>query len=60
MAGVGLPLFKAAISPAKGESPLESVEKELAFFQKSLSIAMFCSGAQTLSDLSSRIVRDAL
>lgn len=60
MAGIGLPLFKAAISPAAGETPLESVEKELAFFQKSLYIAMFCTGAQRLSELSSRVVREAL
>jgi isopentenyl-diphosphate delta-isomerase len=56
MAGVGLPLFRAAVSPLKGETPLESVEKELAFFKKSLSIAMFCTGSQKLSDLSSHIV----
>lgn len=60
MAGVGLPLFRAAISPEKGETALESVEKEISFFKKSLSIAMFCSGAQKLSELSSRVVREAL
>jgi isopentenyl-diphosphate Delta-isomerase len=58
MAGVGLPLFRAAVSPLKGETPLDSVERELAFFHKSLSIAMFCSGAQKLSELSSRVVRE--
>ncbi len=60
MAGVGLPLFRAAVSPLKGETPLESVERELVFFEKSLSIAMFCSGSQKLSELSSRVVREAL
>ncbi|WGL59100.1 type 2 isopentenyl-diphosphate Delta-isomerase [Pigmentibacter sp. JX0631] len=55
MAGVGLPLFKAAISNENGCTPLESVEKELQFFQKALSITMFCSGARTLKELSSRI-----
>lgn len=56
MVGIGLPLFRAAVSPLKGESPSDSIERELAFFQKSLSIAMFCSGAQNLSELSSCIV----
>lgn len=60
MAGVGLPLFRAAVSPLKGETPLDSVERELAFFQKSLSITMFCSGAQKLSELSPRVVRDSI
>ncbi|APJ05074.1 type 2 isopentenyl-diphosphate Delta-isomerase [Silvanigrella aquatica] len=60
MVGVGLPLFRAAVSPLKGETPLESVERELSFFKKSLSITMFCSGAKMLSDLSSRIVRESL
>lgn len=57
MAGIGLPLFKAALSPANGISPQESVEKELLFFQRALSITMFCSGAKTLTELSSRIKR---
>ncbi|WP_161597586.1 type 2 isopentenyl-diphosphate Delta-isomerase [Fluviispira multicolorata] len=58
MVGVGLPLFKAAVSPQAGETPLESVERELSFFKKSLSITMFCAGAQNLSQLSSRIVQE--
>ncbi len=60
MTGVGLPLFKAALVSDNGRTPLESVEKELLFFQKSLSITMFCSGAKTLSELGSRIARDTL
>jgi isopentenyl-diphosphate delta-isomerase len=55
MVGIGLPLFRAASNPQPGFSPLESVEQELSFFQRSLSIAMFCSGAQSLSHLSARI-----
>ena len=56
MVGIGLPLFRAALSPLKGETPQDAVERELAFFQDALSITMFCTGARKLSDLSSRIV----
>lgn len=55
MAGVGLPLFRAATAPKNGESAFEAVEKELFFFKESLLIAMFCSGAQNLSELAARI-----
>ncbi|BBH52362.1 type 2 isopentenyl-diphosphate Delta-isomerase [Fluviispira sanaruensis] len=58
MVGVGLPLFKAAVSPLTGETPLESVERELNFFRKSLSITMFCAGAHNLTQLNSRIVQE--
>lgn len=56
MAGIGLPLFRAAVSEQKGQTQLEAVEKELVFFIKSLLITMFCSGAKELSHLSSKIV----
>ncbi|MES2615342.1 MAG: type 2 isopentenyl-diphosphate Delta-isomerase [Bdellovibrionota bacterium] len=55
MVGVGLPLFRAAVNPPKNLSPQESIEKELSFFKKSLSISLFCSGAKSLNDLSSRL-----
>lgn len=55
MAGIGLPLFKAAADPQKGQTPLESVESELSFFVRSLLIGMFCSGAQNLSQLASKL-----
>ncbi|MBW4458353.1 MAG: type 2 isopentenyl-diphosphate Delta-isomerase [Nostoc indistinguendum CM1-VF10] len=55
MVGVGMPLFKAAVNPPPGMTGLEAVEKELSFFQRSLTIAMFCSGAQKLSNLESRV-----
>jgi len=56
MVGVGLPLFRSAVNPPKGQTPLESVENELNFFKKSLLISLFCSGAKNLNDLSSRLV----
>lgn len=55
MVGVGLPLLRAAVSPAKGETALEAVENELSFFKKSLLISLFCSGAKNLNDLNSRL-----
>ena len=55
MVGVGLPLFRAAVNPPKGQTALEAVEKELNFFKKSLLISLFCSGAKSLNDLSSRL-----
>lgn len=51
MVGVGLPLFRAAVSPPAGQSAQEAVENELAFFQQSLKIALFCSGARCLNSL---------
>ncbi len=56
MAGVGLPLFRAAVNPPPGKTALDSVEEELLFFKKSLLISLFCCGAKNLKDLSSRIV----
>lgn len=63
MAGVGLPLFKAAVggspvtqgSSNQSTGGFEAVCRELAFFKRSLEISMFCSGARRLSDLSTRI-----
>lgn len=51
MVGVGLPLFRAAVNPAPGETALEAVEKELNFYKKSLFISLFCTGAKGLNDL---------
>jgi isopentenyl-diphosphate delta-isomerase len=55
MVGVGLPLFRAVVSPSQGMNALESVENELDFFKKSLLISMFCSGVHTLNALTCRI-----
>jgi isopentenyl-diphosphate delta-isomerase len=55
MVGVGLPLFRAAVSCDSVEGAVEAINKELLFFKRSLSIAMFCSGAKTIADLPSRI-----
>lgn len=54
MCGIGLPLVRAAASPSDGQSRTDSVKSELRFFKKSLEIAMFCSGARNLSQLSQR------
>ncbi len=51
LAGVGLPLFKAVVSPPSGMSPFEALYQELEFFEKSLKIAMFCSGSRSLKSL---------
>ena len=56
MVGVGLPLFKAAVSHQSQAIALENIRAELNFFKKSLQISMFCSGAKSLSDLPSKIV----
>jgi isopentenyl-diphosphate Delta-isomerase len=55
MCGVGLPLLRCITNPVPGLTPQESVEAELDFFRESLTIAMFCSGAQTLSHLPSKL-----
>jgi isopentenyl-diphosphate delta-isomerase len=56
MVGVGLPLFKAAVEPPKGLNAQEAIERELAFFRKSLLVTLFCCGAQSLSDLKTRLL----
>lgn len=55
MCGVGLPFFRAVLSPDETMTPFECVENELLFFQESLKISMFCSGAKTLQDLKDKI-----
>ncbi|MCA2959051.1 MAG: type 2 isopentenyl-diphosphate Delta-isomerase [Silvanigrellales bacterium] len=57
LCGVGLPLFRAAVAPPEGCTPLEAVLEELHFFQDSLKIALFCSGARTLSQLPERLLQ---
>lgn len=60
MAGVGLPLFRAAtdaIQQNNVEKAIADVESEIEFFKRSLTIAMFCSGAKTLGNLASCIER---
>ncbi len=57
MAGIGLPLFRAAVDPKCGLSAKEAVEEELNFFKYSLHVAMFCCGAQRLTDLKYRLKR---
>ena len=51
MAGVGLPLFKAATSSELKEVAFDAVFKELLYFKHSLEIAMFCSGVFCVKDL---------
>jgi isopentenyl-diphosphate Delta-isomerase len=69
MCGVGLPLFRAAVGPdfanqgmtvqpelgSRHSKAVERVEDELEFFQNSLRIAMFCSGAQNVRQLPSKL-----
>lgn len=55
MVGVGLPLFRAAAAPSDGLSPLESVSREIDFFQRGLAIATFCAGARKLEELQARL-----
>lgn len=60
MAGVGLPLFRAAVMAIQQndvEKAMADVESELEFFKRSLTIAMFCAGARSLENLSSCIER---
>ncbi len=54
MCGVGLPFFKAIVSPTENLDPFESVENEFLFFKKSLEISMFCSGSKTINELSGK------
>ncbi len=55
MCGVGLPFFRAVVNPPQGCTPEDSLEQEMKFFTRSLRIAMYCSGAQKIDDLSSRL-----
>ena len=55
MCGVGLPFFRSIVNPQAGLSPEESLEQEMRFFARSLQIAMYCSGAKKLDDLSARL-----
>lgn len=57
LCGVGLPIFKAAVAPPAGCTPLEAVLEELYFFKDSLRIALFCSGARVLSQLPERVMK---
>lgn len=53
--GASLPFLKAATA----KSPATALRSEIAFFHQGLKIAMFCSGAGSLSDLH-RIYNDTL
>jgi len=55
MCGIGLPFFRAVVNPSDGISPEDSLEQEMQFFTRSLRIAMYCSGAQKIDELSSRL-----
>lgn len=55
MCGIGLPLFRAVMNPRDSLSPEEALHEELEFFTRSLKIAMYCCGAQRISDLRARI-----
>ncbi len=51
LCGIGLPLLRAALSPKVGEDPAESVLREIRFIERSLRMAMFCSGSKKLAHL---------
>jgi isopentenyl-diphosphate delta-isomerase len=51
MCGVALPFLRKAMEPQEGEDSAESVLREIRFFERSLRIAMFCSGVKNLSGL---------
>ncbi|NBW81000.1 hypothetical protein EBR21_04520 [bacterium] len=55
MCGVGLPFFRAVVSPAPGLTPDESLDQEIRFFARSLEIAMYCSGARSTQHLPERL-----
>lgn len=55
MCGVGLPFFRAIVSPVEGKSAEESLNEEIQFFARSLEIAMYCSGARRIGDLPLRL-----
>lgn len=58
MAGVGLPFFRAVMrGQGDEEFALQELLDEVLFFERSLRIAMFASGARELHDLPARIVR---
>jgi isopentenyl-diphosphate Delta-isomerase len=56
LCGVGLPLMRAIVNPPPGLTSQEALEQELAFFQESLKVALFCSGARRLSELPEKII----
>lgn len=55
MCGVGLPFFRAVVNPAQGQSAEQALHDEIEFFARSLEIAMFCSGARRIDELSTRL-----
>ncbi len=58
LCGVGLPFLRAVMNTSEGISPVDAVLREIRFFERSLRIAMFCSGAKNLNALS-KVVRQA-
>jgi isopentenyl-diphosphate delta-isomerase len=56
MCGVGLPFLRAVMQPPEGLSPVESVLREIRYFERSLRIAMFCSGVKNLNALSKVVI----
>ncbi len=56
LVGIGLPFFKAVVSPPVGQTSLEALESELKFFEESLRISLFCTGSRTLDELKSRVM----
>ena len=56
LTGIGLPLFRAIVSPEEGMTPEQCLDETLQFYRRSLEIAMFCSGAEKLSDLEKRLI----
>jgi len=54
MCGVGLPFFRAIVSPPQGMTPFEALENEFLFFIDSLKISMFCTGSKTVAELTGK------
>ena len=54
--GIGLPLFKAALSEIKDNSKKGILNEEISFFYESLKISMFCSASQNLNSLKNKLL----
>ena len=51
MVGVGLPFFKAVVSPHSDLTAQECLVEEMTFFKESLKMVLFCSGCRNLEEL---------
>lgn len=59
MCGVGLPFFRAVVDPAPGLTAEEALQEEIQFFARSLEIAMYCSGSQSIEALQKNLRKRA-